>query len=87
MAGGRGIERFPSPTAPARLQPKTRQGRHEIELAGPGVALHHRIELDAPTGQGDVTLLDGLLRGVVTQNAEPYRIFVDRLGLNLLGIG
>ena len=57
---------------------------HEVELGGPGVALHDRVEPDAGLRDRDVVLLEDLGRRIDAQQVEAHLVDPDRLGLDVL---
>ena len=72
------------PPAPPGLQPEAGEPRHQVELAGPRVAQHHRVQLDAGRGQPDVVLDQPLADRIVLGDVEPHLVDPDLLGVDVL---
>ena len=84
MCAAGGDEWLPVPATPTFLQAQPSDARHEIELAGPGVALHHRVQVHPCRGKRHMALLDHLRRGVVAEQIEPDFIDFDGLRIHIL---
>ena len=78
------VERLTRPPAPAGLQAQPGEAGHEVELAGPDVAQHERVELDARAAEPDVALVDALGDAVEAPDLDRDAVGADLLRLDVL---